>query len=36
VEPESTEQLLAVLWEVCYDENGNEFYYNAVSIFCTN
>jgi hypothetical protein len=31
VEPESTEQLLAVLWEVCYDENGNEFYYNAVS-----
>jgi hypothetical protein len=31
VEPESTEQLLAVLWEVCYDESGNEFYYNAVS-----
>lgn len=32
VEPESTEQLLAVLWEVCYDEDGNEFYYNQVLV----
>lgn len=31
VEPESTEQLLAVLWEVCYDQDGNQFYYNQVN-----
>ena len=33
VEPESTEQLMAELWEVCYDEAGNQFYYNSVTIF---
>ena len=33
VEPESTEQLMAELWEVCYDEAGNQFYYNSVIIF---
>lgn len=30
VEPESTEQLLADLWDVYYDEDGNVFYYNPV------
>ena len=30
VEPESTDQFLAELWDVCYDQDGNEFYYNAV------
>lgn len=30
VEPESTEQLMAVMWDICYDEDGNEFYYNQV------
>lgn len=34
VEPESTEQLLAVMWEICYDEDGNEFYYNQVNCWC--
>lgn len=33
VEPESTEQLLAVLWDVCYDQDGNQFYYNPVGDF---
>jgi hypothetical protein len=30
VDPETTDQLTAVLWEVYYDENGNIFYYNQV------
>lgn len=33
VEPESTDQLMAELWEVCYDEDGNQFYYNSVRIY---